>query len=170
MPKIEQKQVVINEIKDKLKNSSSVVLLDARGLTVMQDTKLRKQLREAKVVYKVYKNSMIGFAFNDTEYEPLKEFLVGPTTMAVSYDDATLAARVISKNLKEMPNLEYKAGFVEGRLYDANGVKALGEILPKDELIAKLLGSFKSPIAKFARLIKAIADEKMGPEEAVESE
>ena len=170
MPKVEQKQVVINAIKEKLENSSSVVLVDARGLTVLQDTNLRKQLREAGVVYKVFKNSMMSFAFKDTEYEPLQEFLAGPTTIAVSYDDATLAARILSKNLKDMPNLEYKAGVVDGRFYDTAAVKALGEIPPKDELLAKLLGSFKSPLSKFARVIKAIADEQAGQGSATEEQ
>jgi len=158
MPKIEQKQVVINEIKEKLDKASSVVLVDARGLTVEQDTQLRKKLREAGVDYKVYKNTMMRFAVDQTPFEGLKEYLEGPTAVAICYEDASLAARLISKELKAMPALEFKAGVVENNLYDAAGITAVANILPREELLSKLLGSFKSPIASFARVIQAIAD------------
>ncbi len=160
MPKIEEKQVVINEIKEKVNKAKSIVLIDARGLTVLQDTKLRKQLREAGVDYKVYKNSMMEFAIENSEFGGLKEFLKGPTAVAFSYDDATLAARIISKNLKEMQAIEFKAGCIEGVVYDAAGITAVANIPSKEELLSKLLGSFKSPLSSFARLINAIAEEK----------
>ena len=158
MPKIAQKQVVVKEINDKLKKASSAVLLDARGLTVEQDTLFRKTLREAGVDYKVYKNSMMNFAVEGTAYEGLRPYLKGPSSLAVCYDDPTLAARLISKEIKATPVLSFKAGVLDKTVYDENGMKAVADILPRDELLAKLLGSFKSPVASFARLINAIAE------------
>jgi len=158
MPKIEQKQVVVKEINDKLKKASSVVLVDARGLTVEQDTRLRKNLREAGVDYKIYKNTLMEFAVEGTAYEGLRPFLKGPNSMAVSYGDPTLAARLLSKEMKTMPVMSFKAGVLDDIVYDADGMRAVADIPPRDELIAKLLGSFKSPAAAFARLINAIAE------------
>jgi len=160
MPKVEKKQVVINEIKEKLDKSLSLVIVDARGLTVIQDTELRRKLREAGVDYKVYKNTMMEFAVKDTAYEPITEFLKGPSTMAFSYDDATSAARLISNQMKDMPKLEFKAAVVDGVLYDAAATDKLSKIAPREELLSRLLGSFKSPMSSFARVVKAIAEEK----------
>lgn len=160
MPKIEKKQVVVNEIKQKLENATSIVLVDSRGLTVSQDTTLRKRLREGGVVYKVYKNTMVNFAIDGTEFEGLKPYLAGPTAIAVSYDDATAAARIIRKELKGMPKLEFKAGVIEKNVYDAKGILEIANIPPRAELISKLLGSFKSPLSSFARVINAVAEQK----------
>jgi large subunit ribosomal protein L10 len=158
MPKIEQKQAVVNEIKTKLDKATSVVLADARGLTVEQDTFLRKQLREAGVDYKVYKNTMMNFAVDGTAFEGLKPYFEGPSALAVCYEDPMAAARIINKALKDMPNLEFKAGVVEETVYDAVGIKAIADIPSREELLAKLLGSFKSPMSSFARVINAIAE------------
>lgn len=160
MPKIEQKQVVINEIKEKLGRASSIVLVNARGLTVEQDTVLRRKLREGGVDYKVYKNSIISYAVADTEFAEVKPHLAGPTALAISYDDATAAARIISKELKAMPKLEFKAGVIGSELYDAKGVIAIANIPSRDELLGRLLGSLKSPVSTFARLISQIAESK----------
>ena len=162
MPKIEPKQLIIKEIKEKLDKAKSVVLVDARGLTVAQDTVLRRILREAGIEYKVYKNTMINFAIKDTAFSGLEEYLSGPTTVAFSYNDPTAAASLISKQLKAMPNLEFKAGVVDNVLYDANGIKAVADIPPREELLAKLLGSFKAPMAAFARLVSAVSESKGG--------
>jgi len=167
LPKVEQKQVVINEIKEKLDKAKSVVLVNARGLTVAEDTKLRKILREAGIEYRVYKNTMMEFAVKDTAFSGLAEYLAGPTTTAFSYEDPTTAASLISKQLKAMPKLQFKAGVVDDVLYDADGIKAVAEIPSKDELLAKLLGSFKAPMASFARLVNAVSESKgAGPAEA----
>jgi len=158
MPKVEQKQVVVKEISEKLKKASSAVLVDARGLTVEQDTRLRKNLREAGVDYKVYKNTLMEFAVDGTKYEGLKKFLTGPNTLAVSYGDPTLAARLLSKEMKVTPVMSFKAGVIDNVVYDAEGMRAVAEIPPREELLSKLLGSFKSPASSFARLINAIAE------------
>ena len=163
MPKIEEKQVVVNEIREKLTDAKSAVLIDARGLTVEQDTVLRKKLRESGVYYKVYKNTMLNLAVEGTPYEGLKEYFNGPTTLAVSYNDATEAARIISAQQKAMPKLEFKAGVVESTVYDAAGMAKVASIKPREELLSKLLGSFKSPLSTFARTIQAIAEKSAQP-------
>ncbi len=160
MPKIAQKQVVVNEIKDKLLKAKSVVMVDARGLTVLQDTELRRKLREAGVDYKVYKNTMVNLAVEGTEFEGLKPFLNGPSAFAFAYDEATNVAGIFNKELKAMPKLEFKAGIVSSVVYDAEGIKMIAEIPSKEVLISKLLGSFKSPLSSFARLINAISEKQ----------
>ena len=157
MAKIEQKQVIVNEIKEKLEKATSVVMVDARGLTVEQDTALRKQLREAGVDYKVYKNTMVHFAIQGTVYEGLDEYLNGPSAFAFSYGDATTAASILSKVAKDVKALEFKAGVVEGVTYDAAGMKLVAEIPSREVLLSKLLGSFKNPMSSFARVIDQIA-------------
>ena len=167
MPKIESKQQVISEIQGKLGKAKSVVFVNARGLTVAQDTVLRKTLREAGIDYKVYKNTLMDFAIKDTAFSGLTEYLAGPTATAISYEDPTAAASIISKQQKAMPNLEFKAGVVDNVVYDADGIKAIADIPPKEELLAKLLGSFKAPMAAFARLVSAVSESKGGgPAEA----
>lgn len=158
MAKVEQKQVIVNEIKERLAKAASVVVVDARGLTVEEDTKLRKTLREAGVDYKVYKNTMVTLAVKDTEFEGLAQYLEGPSAFAFSYGEATTAAAILDKASKTLKNLEFKAGVIEGTVYDAEGMKAVAGIPSRDVLISKLLGSWKSPISSFARVIKQIAE------------
>ncbi len=160
MAKVEQKQVIVNEIKEKVEKASSVVLVDARGLTVEQDTELRRKLRAEGVEYKVYKNTMINFAIQGTEFEGLKDFLSGPTTVAFSYDDPTAASRILSETAKEVEALEFKAGVLEGTVYDTEAMKVIASIPSREVLLSKLLGSFKSPMGDFARVIQAIAEDK----------
>jgi large subunit ribosomal protein L10 len=166
LAKIEQKQVVVSEIKEKLEKATSAVLVDARGLTVEQDTALRKQLRDAGVDYKVYKNTMMNFAVKDTQFEGLKDFFEGPSAIAICYEDPTVAAGIMSKFMKDAKNLEFKAGVIDGVCYDAKGMAAVAEIPSREVLLSKLLGSFQSPMATFARVIKAIADKDTEAAEA----
>ncbi len=160
MPNIEKKQVVVSEIKEKLQDAVSLILVNSRGLTVEQDTQLRKKLRQANVFYKVYKNTMVKLAIKDTQFESLSDYLDGPTTVAISYDEPTFAANIINKEMKDIDNLEFKAGVIESTLYDAASMIAIANIPPRNELLSKLLGSFKSPMASFARVINAIAEKK----------
>ena len=112
MAKVELKQPIVAEISEAIKDAQSVVLVDYRGLTVEQDTNLRKELREAGVGYKVYKNTMMNFAFKGTDYESLAPFLEGPSAMAYSTTDATAPARILAKFAKTAEALEIKAGVV----------------------------------------------------------
>ena len=158
MAKVELKQPIVAEISEAIKDAQSVVLVDYRGLTVEQDTNLRKQLREAGVTYKVYKNTMMNFAFKGTDFEGLAPYLEGPSAVAISTTDATAPARILAKFAKEAKALEIKAGVVEGNVYDAAGMQAISQIPSRDELISKLLGSLQSPITNFARVMNQLAE------------
>ena len=160
MAKVEIKNPIVEEIAASIKEAQSVVLVDYRGLTVEQDTELRKQLREAGITYKVYKNTMMNFAFKGTEYEALAPYLEGPNAIAISTEDATAPARILSKFAKEAPALELKAGVVEGNFYDTAGIKALANVPSREELLSKLLGSMQSPISNLARVLNQIAESK----------
>ncbi len=166
MAKVEQKQPIVQEIAAHLDGAASAVLVDYRGLTVDEDTRLRKQLREAGVVYKVYKNSMINFAVKDTPFETLAPHLEGPTAIAISKEDATTAASIINKFMKDAPALEMKAGVVEGEYYDAAGIVAIANVPSREELLSRLLGSMKSPITNLARVLNQIAENGGAPAEA----
>lgn len=158
MAKVELKQPVVQEIAESIKDAQTAVLVDYRGLTVAEDTQLRKQLREAGVSYKVYKNTMMNFAFKGTEFESLTEVLEGPSALAISTTDATAPARILAKFAKTAPALEMKAGVVEGTFYDAEGMKSIAAVPSREELLGKFLGSIQSPIANFARVLKQIAE------------
>ena len=158
MAKIEIKKPIVEEISAAIKDAQSVVLVDYRGLTVAQDTELRKQLREAGITYKVYKNTMMNFAFKGTDFEALAPFLDGPSAVAISTTDATAPARVLAKFAQTANKLEIKAGVVEGTLYDAEGMKVISAIPSREELLSKLLGSIQSPIANFARCMNQLAE------------
>ena len=172
MAKVELKQPVVQEISERIKDAQSIVLVDHRGLTVEQDTQLRRALREAGVTYKVYKNTMMNFAFKGTDFEGLTSYLEGPSAMAVSTTDATAPARILAQFAKTANKLEIKGGVVEGTVYDAAGIASIATIPSREVLISRLLGSMQSPITNFARVLKQIA-EKDGSavaEEAVAEE
>ena len=168
MAKVELKKPVIDEISEAINGAQSVVLVDHRGLTVAEDTQLRKQLREAGITYKVYKNTMMEFAFKGTDCEKLQEYLSGPSAIVISKTDATAPAREICKFAKTAPKLEVKGGIVEGVAYDAKGIADIAKIPSKEELLYKLLGSLQSPIANFARVMNQLA-EKGGAGAATEA-
>ena len=169
MAKVELKAPIVEEIASAIKDAQSVVLVDYRGLTVEQDTQLRKAMREAGVVYKVYKNTMMNFAFKGTDYEALAPYLEGPSAVAIAKDDATAPARILGKYAKDIEALEIKGGVVEGIAYDAKGISAIASIPGREELLSKLLGSLQSPITNLARVLNQIA-EKGGAGEAAPAE
>ena len=169
MAKVELKQPIVDEISETIKGAQSLVVVDYRGLTVAADTQLRKKLREAGVSYKVYKNTLVNRAIAGTEFESLKDVLEGPNAFAVSADDATAPARVLAEFAKTAPNLEIKAGVVEGTFYDADGMKAISSIPSREVLLSKLLGSLQSPITNLARVLNQIA-EKGGADAAAPAE
>jgi large subunit ribosomal protein L10 len=168
MAKVELKAPIIKEIMASVADASSAVLVDYRGISVSDDTALRKQLREAGVTYKVYKNTFLKRAFEGTDFAKLDDMLNGPTAVAFSFDDSTAAARVIAKFAKTNDKVSMKAGVVDGTFYDENGMKAIAAIPSKNELISKLLGSLQSPITNFARVIKQIAEKDGSTESAAQ--
>ena len=137
------KTSTIDEIKDNFDGAQGVVVVNYSGLTVEQDTQLRKQLREAGVVYKVYKNTLVKRVVAGTEFEPITD---------------ALEARILANFAKTANALELKCGVVEGTFYDAAGIATIATIPSREELLSKLLGSIQSPITNFARVIKQIAE------------
>ena len=158
MAKVELKQPIVQEISETIKDAQSLVVVDYRGLTVAEDTQLRKNLREAGVTYKVYKNTLVNRAIEGTEFESLKDVLEGPNAFAVSTEDATAPARVLAEFAKKAPSLEIKAGVVEGTYYDAEGMKQIASVPSREVLLSKLLGSLQSPITNLARVLNQIAE------------
>ena len=162
MAKVELKQPIVEEIINNVKEAESVVLVNYSGLTVEQDTALRKELREAGVQYKVYKNTMMHRAFEGTQCEELIQHLHGTNALAISANDATAPARILDKFAKKNPALELVAGIVEGNYNDQAGIQALAGIPSREELLGKLLGSIQSPITNFARVLNQIAEKNGG--------
>jgi large subunit ribosomal protein L10 len=160
MAKVELKAPIVEEIKANLEGAKSVVLVDYLGLTVEQDTNLRRATREAGLIYKVYKNTMVKRAIEGTEFAEIAKDLEGPTAVAISKDDATAPARVIANFAKTAPKLEMKSGIVEGTYYDTEGIKAISQIPSREELLSRLLGSLQSPITNLARVINQVAEQK----------
>jgi large subunit ribosomal protein L10 len=164
--KIDLKKPVLEEISAQVEGAQCVLLVNYSGLTVAQDTQLRKELREAGVHYKVYKNTMMKRAFAGTAFESLTKDLDGTNAIAISKDDATAPARIIAKFAKTAPKLEMVSGVVEGNYYDKAGMEALANVPSREELLGKLLGSIQSPIANLARVLNQIAESKGGAAEA----
>ena len=160
MAKVEIKKPIVDEIIENLTDAKAVVLADYRGLTVEQDTILRKKMRDAGVVYKVYKNTMIKRAVAGTQFEAITADLEGPTAIAISKEDATAPAKILFDFAKTAPALELKSGVVEGTYYDSKTITVIATIPSRDELISKFLGSIQSPVTNFARVIKQIAEQK----------
>lgn len=169
MAKVELKQPIVEEIKAYAADAKAAVIVDYRGLTVEQDTRLRKQLREAGVVYKVYKNTMLLRAFEGTDFAQLEKDLEGPTAIAFSAEDETAPARILNDFAKEAEALQFKSGVVGGTYYDEAGIKTLANIPSRDVLVSKLLGSLQSPVTNLARVLNQIA-EKGGESADAETE
>ncbi|MFH5962994.1 50S ribosomal protein L10 [Clostridium perfringens] len=154
------KEAKVAEIKEKLEKAQSVVLASYQGLTVEQDTNLRKSLREAGVEYKVYKNTLVTLAAKELGFDGIVEYLEGPVSIAFGYEDANAPARILNDFAKENKKLELKAAIVEGTVYNKEQTEQLAAIPSREVLLAKLLGSIKSPLSNFAYLLSAIADKK----------
>lgn len=157
---LKAKQAIIDEIKDKFERAQAAVVIDYMGINVEQANAMRKQLREAGVDYSIYKNTLVNRAIKDTSYEELEKVLSGPSAFAFSYEDATAPARELNKIIKQFEKMEFKAGIVEGNFYDKDGIIEIAKLPSREELIAKFMGSIKSPVSKLAYLLQAIADQK----------
>jgi large subunit ribosomal protein L10 len=153
--RIETKKQVVEEIKEKINNAQSIVLVDYRGLNVEEVTELRKQYREAGVEYKVYKNTMMRFAFKDIGLEDFNKYLAGPSAIAFSVEDSIAPAKITSEFAKTHKKLEIKAGVVDGKVIDLDGVQNLASLPPREVLIAQVLGGLNSPISGFANVLQA---------------
>ena len=161
-----QKQQIVADLAEQLKNSVAGVVVNYQGITVENDTAMRKALREAGVKYVVMKNTMTGRACDMVGYGDLKQYLNGMTAIAISENDPVAAAKVLKKYADKVESFNILAGYVDGAVIDANTVNELAEIPNKETLIAKFLGSIQSPLYKFAYAIKAVVDKENGGEEA----
>lgn len=165
---LEQKQQLVAELAETIKNAQSGVLVNYCGITVEKDTALRAELRKNNVSYKVIKNTYIKRAAEIAGISGFESALEGMTAIAVS-DDPIAPAKVLCKFADNNDNFEIKAGFIDGRAIDVNEIKNLASIPSKEGLIAKLLGSIQSPLYNFAYAIQAIIDKEGGaPAEAAE--
>ena len=156
MAKVEAKQAVVNEIKEKLDKSVSIVLVDARGLTVAEDTGLRKQLREAGVDYRVVKNTLLTIAAKEAGAEALAPLFKDVTAIAFGGEDLIAPAQIITKFSKDNKVLEIKGGLLEGEYLDQAGVIALGELPPKEVLLAQVASCFQAPIQRLAYVLEEV--------------
>lgn len=157
---IEAKKQLVNEIADKLKASVSTVVVDYRGLSVAQVTELRKQLREAGVEFKVYKNSMVRRAADAAELGDLNEVLTGPNAIAFSTEDVVAPAKILNNFAKENEALEIKAGVIEGNVATVEEIKALATLPSREGLLSMLLSVLQAPVRNLALATKAVADQK----------
>ncbi|HEK9103167.1 50S ribosomal protein L10 [Bacillus pfraonensis] len=157
---IETKQQVVTEIADKLRESKSTIVVDYRGLTVSEATELRKNLREAGVEFKVYKNSLTRRAAESVEMAELNEFLTGPNAIAFSNEDVVAPAKVLNDFAKDHEALEIKAGVIEGKLVTLDEVKAIATLPSREGLLSMLLSVLQAPIRNLALATKAVADQK----------
>lgn len=157
---IETKKVQVQEIADKFSAAGSVVVVDYRGLTVAQVTELRKQLREAGVEFKVYKNTLTRRAAEAAGLEGINEFLTGPNAIAFSNEDVVAPAKIINEFAKKNDALEIKAGIIEGTVASVEDVKALAELPSREGLLSMLLSVLQAPVRNFALATKAVAEQK----------
>ena len=149
-----EKVAMIAALKETMKNAKGAVLTDYRGIKVAQDTKLRRKMREAGVQYSVIKNNMASIAAKEAGIEGLDDYLKGPLAMVSSDKDPVAAAKLISEFIKENRIMEIKGGLVEGKVIDAEGVKALANLPSREVLLARLLGSMQSPITGFVTVLQ----------------
>lgn len=154
MANLEAKGQVISEVREKLSSAKGVVLTDYRGLTVAQVTKLRAQLREAGVEYKVLKNTLVKRAADEIGLVGLDPFLEGPTAVAFGINDPVAPAKILNEFAKANKALEIKAGVVEGQVISLEGVQALADLPPREVLLAKVLGAMQSPLVGMANVLQ----------------
>ena len=152
---LEAKKLIVEEIKQKISAAKSVAFVDYRGLTVDTDVKMRKTLRENGAEYKVYKNRLMLRALNDLGITGCEKFLEGTTAVAFSYDDEVSAPKILLNTIEEKKIMQFKFVVVDGKVLDADGVKALATLPPKETLLAMLLGLLKAPARNLACVLNA---------------
>ncbi|WP_164671111.1 50S ribosomal protein L10 [Virgibacillus doumboii] len=157
---VEQKKQLVQEIADKFRDSQSTLLVDYRGLDVAEVTELRKQLREANIDFKVYKNSMTRRAADAAELGELSETLVGPTAVAFSNEDVVAPAKILNNFAKEHEALEIKGGVIEGEIASLEQIKELASLPNYDGMVSMLLSVLQAPVRNFAYAAKAVAEQK----------
>lgn len=153
-----QKQQIVEDLKGKLSNAITGVVVDYKGISVADDTALRKELRENGVNYFVIKNTLLSRAIEGTDLDEMKSVLEGTTAVALSDTDYTAAARILCKYADAHENFKVKAGFLDGKLIDLETITQLAKLPTREVLLATVLSAFQAPIASFARAVQAIVD------------
>lgn len=162
---LDNKKKVVETITDQFRESQTTVIVDYRGLDVAEVTELRKELREAGVVYKVYKNSMTKRAVANVELDDLSDTFVGPTAIAFSNDDVIAPAKIINNFAKKHEALEIKGGVIEGKIATIEQIQELAQLPDYEGLLSMLLSVLQAPVLNLAYAAKAIAEQKEGQEE-----
>lgn len=161
---LESKKAIVDALAEKLQNSTSAVFVDYKGITVAQDTELRRKFREAGVEYTVVKNTLTRFAANKAGYNQFDELLNGTTSMACTSGDPIAPARIVCEFAKKNKNIvSLKGGFVEGSVMSVEQLQGFGELPSKDALVAQVLGTFLAPISSLAFVLDQIRVQKEGP-------
>lgn len=155
---LEAKKAVVAELVERINNSVTGVLVSYKGISVADDTALRKELREAGVKYTVVKNTLLSRACEETNLTGLQGTLEGTTALATSDEDYAAAARILANYAKKSKTFELKGGYLDGEVVDMATVDKLAKLPPRDILLANVLGAFQAPIASFARAVQAIVD------------
>lgn len=149
-----EKQAVVADLKQKFSDAKGVVLTDYKGLTVAQDTKLRRKMREAGVEYRVIKNTMARLAIDEIGIKGMSETFEGTTAIAVSYTDPVAPAKLVTEFVKVVKTYKVKGGIVEGKFITADGVKALASLPSREVLLATVCGTLQAPITGFVRALQ----------------
>ena len=157
---LEQKQKQVAELKEKISAAVTGVVVDYKGISVADDTKLRKELRESGVDYFVVKNTILGRAIEGTDLEEMKSVLEGTTAIALSNEDYTAAARILCKFAETNESFTVKSGFLDGKVVDVATIESLAKLPTKEVLLATVCSAFQAPIAAFARAVQAIVDKE----------
>lgn len=154
------KEVKVAEIKEKVQNASSFVLVDYKGLTVAEDTALRNEFRKSGVSYHVYKNRLMKIALNELGYTQFDDALNGPTAIALGSTDIAAPAKIAMEKSKAYKKMAVKCGCVDGRFLNEDECKVLATLPSREGLISQILGLLQSPVSRFARCIAAIAEKQ----------
>ncbi|MGI6112564.1 MAG: 50S ribosomal protein L10 [Mahellales bacterium] len=148
------KEQIVSQLSSDLKTANAAIFVDYKGLTVEEATELRRQFREAGVDYRVVKNTLTKIALEDLGYNDLVSYMTGPTAVAISQNDPVAPAKVLSDFIKKHKKMEFKVGFVDGKLINVDEIKDLAELPPREVLMAKLLGSMNSPISSLVNVLQ----------------
>lgn len=167
---LEQKKALVADLADRLKNSVSGLIVKYEGISVEDDTKLRKELREAGVKYTVVKNTLLSRAADQSGLEDIKSVLEGTTALATSDEDYAAPARILCKYAEENENFVVKTGYIDDEVIDMDKIISLSKLPTRDVLLANVLGAFQAPIASFARAIQAVVDKDGAADEAAPAE
>lgn len=163
---LEQKKQIVADVAERISNSCAGVIVDYKGISVADDTALRRELREAGVEYTVVKNTLIKLAIKGTALESMSDVLDGTSAIATCNDDYVAAARILNKYAEDHENFSLKTGYIDGEVISMEKLMELATLPSRETLLSMVANVFSAPIAGFARAVQAIADKAEAPAEA----